>query len=602
MEQRDSVLIARAPRVPFRFAPREVDVRYRADGAIEMRSPIPLEGCPRNICDFLEHWSREAPDRVFLAQRNADGNWRHLTYAQGWRRARAIGQALLDQGLGPARPLAILTGNSIEHALMSFGAMIAGVPVAPISPGYSIHAGGLPRLAEIVGMLQPALVFAQSADALAGARALGPLAAIPWVSVAPARNAIALAAFEQVGDCTQVDLAFAAANHDTIAKILFTSGSTGTPKGVPNSQGMMCSETRANQLVITLDAPPVTVDWMPWHHTFGGNSTLNAVLRDGGTLHIDDGLPLPGLFDKTIRNLREIACSMVQMAPAGLQMLVPALEADDALRERFFERLGRIGFGGASLPPDIFHRLQALAVRTTGQPVPIVSGYGSTETAPAISGTYWASEGKGELGLPVPGCTMKLVPFEDRHEVRVCGPNVFAGYLGRPDLSAQAFDEDGFYCTGDTVKWVDRADPSKGLLFAGRLSENFKLCNGSWVLTGELRLAVLAAASAIAEAVVAGPDRDDVRLLVWPAAGLHGAEANARIRDQLLAYNAATSGSTRRIAAFRILADPPSLAAGEITDKGNVNQRAVLANRRNWVDGLYDNGDGVVLCAPDPDA
>ena len=593
---RESTIDGPADRPSFRFAPREVDVRYRADGAIEMRSPIPLEGRPRHICDFLKHWATAAPDRVFLAQRDADNGWQTLTYAQGWRRARAIGQALLDQGLGPSRPLAILTANSIEHALMTFGAMIAGVPAAPISPGYSIHTGGLPRLVRIVEVLRPAMVFAQAADTLAQARSLPQLVGLPWISAMPARDAIDLAEFEQVDDYVSVDRAFAAASHDAIAKILFTSGSTGPPKGVPNSQGMLCSETRAGQLVITVLAPPVTVDWMPWHHTFGGNTTLNGILRDGGTLYVDDGLPLPGRFDKTIRNLREIACSTLQMAPAGFQMLVPAMETDQGLRERVFERLGRIAFGGASLPPDIFHRMQALAVRTKGHPIPIVSGYGTTETAPAIAGTYWASEGKGELGLPVPGCIMKLVPFEDRHEVRVRGPNVFAGYLGQPELSAQAFDDEMFYCTGDTVKWVDRSDPSQGLLFAGRLHENFKLSTGSWVLTGELRLTILAAAPAIAEVVVAGEDRDDVRLLAWPAPSVHDAEAAAGIWHQLQDYNATTIGSARTIAAFRIMTEPLSMAAGEITDKGTVNQRAVLANRRDAVCGLYEGGDGVMAC------
>ena len=580
---------ARATAVLARFAPRVVEVEHRGEGTILLRSPIPLAGMARHICAYLERWAAEAPDRVFLAQRAAGGAWRHLTYAEGWARARAIGQALIEAGLGPERPVAILTGNSIEHALMTFGAMTAGIPAAPISPSYSLSPGGRQRLSDILDLLRPGLVFAQAAAALPDVRALPQLAGLPWVSVEPAPDTISLAAFERVATTIDADRAYAATTGDTVAKLLFTSGSTGSPKGVPNTQAMLCGATRATALVFGVDAPPVTVDWMPWHHTLGGNSTLHSILRDGGTMYIDDGRPLPGLFQHTIRNLTEIATTVVQNVPAGFQMLVPAMETDERLRSRFFERVERIAFAGASLAPDTFDRMQALAVRATGAPIPFISGYGTTETGPGIASTHWPSEGKGEIGLPFPGCTIKLVPFGDRYDLRARGVNVFPGYLGRPDLTRDAFDEEGFYRVGDAVQFVDPADPAQGLRFAGRLSENFKLSNGSWVLTGELRSSVIAAVPGIADAVIAGHDRDDVRLLVWLAPDA----TVERIQADLDAYNRANGGATRRIAGFRVLVDPPSIAAGEITDKGYVNQRGVLANRAALVDALYEEPAGV---------
>ena len=471
---------------------------------------------------------------------------------------------------------------------MNFGAMIAGVPAAPISPTYGATAGGRRRLAEIVAMLKPGLVFAQSAAALPNVRKMPELAGLPWITVEPTDGAASLADVERVVGHADADRAYAAATAATVAKILFTSGSTGSPKGVPNTQAMLCSATRAAGLVFPVDAPPVTVDWMPWHHTLGGNSTLHSILRDGGTMYIDGGRPLPGLFDETVRNLTEIATTVVQNVPVGFQMLVAAMEADDALRLRFFERVERIAFAGASLTGDTFDRMQALAIRTTGEPVAFVAGYGTTETGPGIASTHWPSKGKGEIGLPFPGCEVKLVPFDDRYEIRVRGLNVFPGYLGRADLTQHAFDEEGFYAVGDAVQFLDPLDPRQGLRFAGRLSENFKLSNGTWVLTGELRAAVLAAAPGVAELVVAGHDRDDVRLLVWPTEGNDPAQVRADVARDLTTYNAANTGATRRIAGFLLVDAPPSMADGELTDKGYVNQRAVLASRADLVERLYD--------------
>ena len=582
------------------FAPQAVDVSYLADGGLILRSPLAVGEYRRHICEYLAHWAAEAPDRTFLAERDAAGEWRRLTYAEAWRRTRNLAQALIDRGHGQGHPIAVLTGNSIEHALITFGGMLAGTPVAPISPAYSAHPDGVRRLEEIAKTLRPAMVFAQAAAPLARLRTLAGFANAEWISVEPEPTTTTFAALVAVEATAAVDAVFANSSPDDIGKILFTSGSTGAPKGVPQTQRMLCCCIHTSSLLVRSPEAPVMVDWMPWHHTMGGNNTVHGALREGGTLYIDDGRPTPQLFGRTQRNLREISVTTCQNVPAGLQMLVEAMETDDELRRSFFRRIERVMYAGAALPRDTWERFQALAVAAAGREIPLVSGYGTTETGPGISTTHWPAEGRGEIGLPIPGVEIKLLPFGDRYEIRVRGENVMPGYFRRPDLTEAAFDEAGFYRIGDAVKFADPTDPRKGLRFAGRLSENFKLSNGSWVITSELRAAVLAAAPSIAETVVAGQDREDVRLLVWasPTAraefesnGLSGgaleAALRARIADELGAYNAQNTGATRRIKAFAILKDPPSLGAGEVTDKGNVNQRAVLASQAELVTELY---------------
>ncbi|WP_332771135.1 AMP-binding protein [Phenylobacterium sp.] len=582
------------------FAPKAVDISYREDGSLILRSPIALTECRGHLCEYLPAWAAEAPTRTFLAERGASGEWRRVTYADAWRRVRAIAQALLARDLTQDQPVAILTGNSIEHALITFAGMAAGVPVAPISPAYSLHPEGLGRLAGIAEILKPAMVFVQNTRGLDRVRTIPGLANAEWVSVEADPTATSFAALEMNPATAEVDTRLCQARPDDVAKILFTSGSTGTPKGVPQTQRMLCNAIHSASLLILDHEPPVVVDWMPWHHTMGGNNTLHGILRDGGSLYIDDGRPTPELIGRTIRNLKEIPVTFAQNVPAGIQMLVEAMEQDSELRTSFFSRIRRLLYAGAALPRDTWERLQALSLATSGRPVPVTSGYGTTETAPGICSTYWACEGRGEIGLPHPGVEVKLVPAGDRYEIRARGPNVMPGYLGRPDLNEAAFDEEGFYKVGDAVTFVDPLDPRAGLRFAGRLSENFKLSNGSWVITGELRSTVIAAAPAIAEAVVAGQDRDDVRLLVWAAPivradlvrdGMSGesleAALRARIADELRAYNDQNAGATRRIKAFAVLKEPPSLGAGEVTDKGNVNQRAVLASQADLVADLY---------------
>jgi len=592
-----------------RFAPKEVLVDHRADGSILLRSPIALTGCVGNIVDYLAHWAVAAPQRTFLAQKAADGTWETLNYADAWQRVQAVGQWLLHQGLSDQTPIAILSGASLEHAVLTFAGMLVGVPVSPVSPNYTLLAQARPRLAEIAELLRPGLVFAQNAAQFAGARDVDLLAGAPWLSAAAGAPGVAtIASLYDTPVGPAVAQARRAVQADTVAKVLFTSGSTGAPKGVLNTQGMLCSAVQASGLLVSSAQLPVGLDWLPWHHTVGGNATLHGILREGGTLYIDDGRPTPGEVGKTIANIRDVRPTTLLSVPSALQMLADAMEADDALREAFFSRLRRMTYAGASLPQEVWTRMQALAVRTLGHQIAFGAGYGTTETGPGISITHWASQGGGEIGLPVPGLTIKLVPFEDRYEVRVRGPNVTPGYLQRPDLTAAAFDEEQFYRVGDLVQFANPAQPEDGLRFAGRLSENFKLSNGSWVATGELRLALVGACQPlVTDLVIAAPDRDDIRLMVW----VHPAERQraggsadgelppaayaaiaARLVDSLQAHNRSNSGNTHRVAAFRILHTPASIGAGETTDKGYVNQRGVLHNRAALVDELYSAQPG----------
>jgi feruloyl-CoA synthase len=585
---------------PRPFGPKGADLRQGSDGSLILTSKITLDGVARHACDWLEHGAREFPDRTMLAQRGPTGDWIRLSYAEAWRRSSAIATALLQRGMGQAQPLAILSGNSVAHALMTFAAMIAGVPAAPISPSYSLLQQGMGRLAEIIDILRPKLVFVETGSAFARARALPRLAQVEWVSSDGGAGTTALGELEASEADAALWAAFAGQGPDNVAKILFTSGSTGSPKGVLNTQRMLCSAARAASLLFpAVDEPPVQVDWLPWHHTMGGNANLLGILRDGGTLYIDDGRPTPEAFARTLRNLKEISPTSALNVPLGWQLLAEALGEDSELRQNFFRRLRVMSSAGASLPRDTFVRLQDLAERTVGQRIAFVGSYGTTETGPGISSTHWAGAGLGDIGSPVPGLEVKLNATGDRYEVRVRGPQVTPGYLNQPEATAAAFDSEGFYKTGDAVTFVDPDDPSEGLRFAGRLSENFKLTNGSWVLTGDLRAAILSVtAPLVQEVVVAGHDRDDIRLLVWANGATTGAEGRLedpavyqelcdRIAAAIEAHNGKCMSQTLRIAAFRIVRDPPSLAEGEVTDKGNVNQRRVLAHREALVAQLY---------------
>jgi feruloyl-CoA synthase len=599
------------PLRPVRLGLAGVVVERRADGAILMRSPHLLAPYPQNLTARLLHWAKAAPERVFLAQRDSAGAWRTLTYAGALAKVQAIAAALLARGLSAERPIAILSGNDIEHGLLGLAAMHVGIPYAPISVPYSLLSRDFGKLKTIIDILSPGLVFA--ANGVAFARAIA-AAVPPGVEIAVTANppgdraATTFAELSGTASTPAVEAAHARVGPDTIAKILFTSGSTGQPKGVINTQRMLC----ANQAMVRAglafmdEEPPVIVDWLPWNHTFGSNHNFNLVLDNGGSLYIDEGKPLPGAIDATVRNLRDIASTIYFNVPKGFEMLLPHLEADAGLREKFFSRLKVMFYAGASLSQHVHDALQRIAVEATGERVMLLSSLGSTETAPAALACSWDCERTGNIGLPLPGVELKLVPRDGKLEARLKGANITPGYWRAPELTAAAFDDEGFYKIGDAVKFADPADPSKGLLFDGRLAEDFKLATGTWVSVGPLRGAFIAhCAPLVRDVVLAGADRDDIVALVFPdadacrklvpdlAADVAVAHvlADKRVRAEFarlldkLAQGA--SGTSARICRAILLADLPSLDIGEMTDKGSINQRAVLANRAVLVEELY---------------
>jgi feruloyl-CoA synthase len=602
---------AKPPLRPVLLGPPDVVVERRSDGAIVLRSPHPLPAFPRRLTERLVHWANAAPERVFLAQRDASGAWRTLSYADALTKVRAIAAALLERGLSPEHPIAILSGNDIEHALLGLAAMHVGIPYAPISVPYSLLSKDFGKLKTIIEVLQPGLVFAANGAAFSRAIAA---AVPPGVEVAVTTNppgdrpATLFADLASAQPTPAVEAAHAKIAPDTIAKILFTSGSTGQPKGVINTQLMLC----ANQAMIrcglafVADEPPVIVDWLPWNHTFGSNHNFNLVLHNGGSLYIDDGKPLPGAIDTTARNLRDIAPTIYFNVPKGFEMLLPHLAADRALREKFFSRLKVMFYAGASLSQHVADAIQRLAVETTGERVMFLASLGSTETAPAAVACCWEAERSGNIGLPLPGVELKLVPRDGKLEARLKGVNITPGYYKAPHLTADTFDDEGFYKIGDAVKFADPADPSKGLLFDGRLAEDFKLATGTWVSVGPLRATFIAhLAPLVRDVVLAGADRDDITALVFPDAdacrrlapdlaadaAVAALLADQRVRaeftrllDTLLQ---SSSGTSSRICRAILLAELPSLDIGEMTDKGSINQRAVLANRASLVEDLY---------------
>ncbi len=527
------------------------------------------------------------------------------------RAVDALTQAILDMKLPEGAPVAILSGNSIEHALMTQAAMQARHPAAPVSPAYSLMSQDHAKLKYLFGLIKPKLVMVQDAPTFAKALNALDLTGITVVHVDRPVEGIASVAYADLA-ATKVTGAVAQSiakiTPDTIGKLLFTSGSTGMPKAVINTQRMMCANAMMMMQVRPRDPNgplPVFLDWMPWNRTMGGNALFNPALIEGGTLYIDDGRPVPGQFEETLRNLREISPTYYANAPVGYAVLAAAMEKDDALCRSFFKNLGIMGYGGARLPDDLYDRMQALAVRATGERIVFYTGWGSTETAPTSTGTYWDTERVGLIGLPFPGVELKLVPAGSKYELRLRGINVTPGYHNQPELTAKVFDEEGFYCIGDAGVFVDPDDPSQGLIFAGRVVEDFKLFTGTFVQVGPLRTDAIAAASPVVhDALVAGQDRAFVGLLAWP--NLHAcrqlignADATFEdvvkhpavidcVRKGLEAHNAASNGaSSLRIGRVMLMTEPPSIDGNELTDKGYINQRAGLDRRAALVDRLY---------------
>ncbi len=603
----------RPPLRPVKLGPPDVVVERRGDGAILLRSPHPLPPHPQKLTARLTHWANAAPERVFLAQRDAQSaaSWRTMTYADTLTAVESIAAALLQRDLSPDRPLAILSGNDIEHALLALAAMHVGIPYAPISVPYSLLSADFGKLKAIMQQLAPGLVFAASGTAFARAIAAAVPADAEIVVTAhppPNRNTTPFSELMTAPPSPAVAAAHGEVGPGTIAKILFTSGSTGQPKGVINTQLMLCANQAMIRAGLTFlaDEPPVIVDWLPWNHTFGSNHNFGLVLDNGGSLYIDEGKPLPGAIEATVRNLRDIAPTVYFNVPKGFEMLLPYLAAEPALRERFFSRLKVMFYAGAALAQHVLDAYEELAVKTVDERILFMSSLGSTETAPAALACSWDAERAGNIGLPLPGVDLKLVPREGKLEARLKGANITPGYWRAPQLTAAAFDAEGYYRIGDALKFDDPDHPAKGLLFDGRLAEDFKLATGTWVSVGPLRAAFIAHfAPLVRDVVFAGPDRDEVTALVFPdldtcRKAAPGAAADIPARSLLAdpgivaefvrrldSFFAAASGTSSRVTRMILLHEPPSLDLGEMTDKGSINQRAVLANRGHLVEELY---------------
>jgi feruloyl-CoA synthase len=591
-----------------RLGPSDIVMDRRPDGTIYVRSKYPLARYAEKMTERLDHWAAVAPDRTFLSERGADGAWRSLTYTDAREQARRIGQALVDRGLSPERPVAVLSGNDLEHALIQFGAMYAGIPYAPVSPAYSLVSSDFAKLRHIVGLLTPGIIFAASGARFAKAiEAVRPSGTELVVTEEPVGGASLFSDLTRTAAGPSLDAAHDRVTADTVAKILFTSGSTGWPKGVINTHRMWSSNQAmaCAYFAFLEDEPPVIVDWLPWNHTFAGNADMGMILYNGGTLYIDRGKPAPGLFEETVRNLREISPTMHMNVPRGFEMLVPYLRQEPELRRKFFSRLKVMYYAGAGLSQHVWDELEELAIATCGERILMLTGLGSTETAPHALFAKEAGRA-GMVGLPAPGVELKLVPAEGKLEARLRGPNITPGYWRQQELTRAAFDEEGFYKLGDALRFVDESNPARGFMFDGRLAEDFKLATGTWVSVGPLRTRMLHHfAPYIQDVVIAGHDRDYVGVLIFPelnacrricpdsiaaapAAEVLASDAVRSVFESLLQDLAKTStGSSNRVVAAMLLDEPPSIDSHEITDKGSLNQRAVLARRAALVDELY---------------
>jgi feruloyl-CoA synthase len=590
----------------------------RADGATLVTSTEPLLPYPERLTDRLLHWAATSPDHTLAAKRHQGGDWRRISYAQALHSARCIAQALIDLKLSADRPVAILSDNDLEHLLLGLGAMLAGVPFAPISAAYSTVSQDYGKLKHILGVLTPGLVFASGASAFGKAIVATVPADVTVVLTTGSIEGRKTLSFDDLlatVPTAQVDAAHAKVGPDTIAKFLFTSGSTKLPKGVINTQRMLCS----NQQMILQCFPslgqqrPVLIDWLVWNHTFGGNHNVGLTVYNGGTLYIDDGKPVPALIGETLRNLREIAPTVYFNVPKGFEEIANALETDAALRDRFFSRVKMLFFAGAGLSQPVWDKLDRMAELACGERIRMLTGLGMTETAPFAICANGPEVKSGYIGLPAPGMEIKLVPTDGKLEVRYRGPNVTPGYWRAPEQTAESFDAEGFYGSGDALKYIDPAHPNTGFAFDGRIAEDFKLATGTFVSVGPLRAKVIAAGSpCVQDVVVAGINRNEIGLLIFPrldsCLALAGAAPGTPTLDVLAApavraffqkladeLHASGTGSATRVARSIVLVDPPSIDRGEITDKGSINQRMVLMHRDALVEHLYAGGDDTVI-------
>ncbi len=594
------------------FAPATVQVDHRPDGSRVLRSPMALGAVPRKLGQHLERWATAAPERTFLAERGAGGEWVKLSYAEALARVRAVATWLLGQNLSAERPVVVLSDNSVEHAILMLAAMHVGVPVSAISQAYSLVSKDFAKLKSNISHITPGVIFvehhARFAPALAAIAPLHDGVVVTGTAGGPGEGCVPFAELLARTDAAAVDAAYARVDGGTIAKFLFTSGSVGAPKAVINTQHMICSNQQAKaQIWPFLErTPPVIVDWLPWSHTFGSNHNFNMVLRNGGTMYLDAGKPAPGAFETSLKNIKDVSPTVYLNVPRGFDMLVSALHEDEALRQAFFKNLQVIFYAAAALPQHLYEELGRLSVETIGVRVPLVSGWGSTETAPLCTDSHFAPDRSGVIGIPIPGTELKLVPSADKLEVRVRGPNVMPGYWKLPELSEAAFDEEGFYKIGDAVEFLDRQHPQKGLLFDGRVGEDFKLVTGTWVHVGSLRMKALDALVPVAQdIVVTGHDRDEIGFLIFPNIPelrklssnlppdasveelLHQPSVRAMVARGLARLKKEGGGSSGYAARAMLLVEPPSIDVGEITDKGYIAQALARSLRAEAVERLF---------------
>jgi feruloyl-CoA synthase len=587
-----------------------VNIERRDDGTLYLRPKQPLPDYPRRLTDRLHHWVKAAPSRVFMAERQGGRGWRELSYAELLAASRHIASALIARGLSAERPVMIFSGNSIDHALLAFGALYAGIPYCPVSPAYSLVSKDYGKLSYLMKLLTPGLVFADDgekfADALRANVTEGTEIAVAFGEV-PDRAVTTLADLVATPEHPALDATHDAIGPDTIAKFLLTSGSTGNPKAVINTQRMICANQVMLRETMTFlkDEPPVIVDWLPWNHTFGGNHNIGLTLYNGGSMYLDKGKPVPGGIEETVRNLREVSPTVYFNVPKGYESLLPYLRDDAALRATFFKRLQTMFFSGAAMSPHVWNALDELSVAEKGARVPMLTGLGSTETAPFFMSVNPSTSRSGHVGLPVAGNEAKLVPVGGKLEVRAKGPNVMPGYWRQAEVSAASFDEEGFYKLGDALKPADPNNLDAGFDFDGRIAEDFKLASGTWVSVGPLRARFVAAcAPLVRDVVIAGINRDELSALV--VLDLDGCrlinptlppDDNAIIasdplirdafRERFVRFLTTATGSSTRIARAVLIDTPLSIDRGEVTDKGSINQRAVLEHRSRLIEEIY---------------
>lgn len=597
-----------------KYQPHRVIREDRPDGTILLTADHALGPTVRTTGDWLHRWAAEAPDRVFLAERSGTG-WREQSYAATLEQVRALAAALVGRGLTAETPILIMSANGVDHGLLALAGQYAGIPVVPVAEQYALIPGAHDRLRHVIDVVRPGLAFAVDAVEYADAIELDELADIEVVASRPGLSRATPLEELLRGDAgVDIDAAHEAVGPDSVVKILMTSGSTSHPKGVPTTHRMMCvNQTQiADALPFLRERPPVIVDWLPWNHVFGGSHNFNMMLANGGSLYVDDGKPVKGRFERTLENLATVTGTLAFNVPVGFSMMLAALRADRDLRQRFFSDLDLVFYAGASLPQDVWQGFEEMAMEVTGSVPLMTSSWGLTETGPACLMQHEPTSRSGIVGVPLTGVTAKLIPDDEmRCEVRVKGPNIMAGYFEDEEKTRESFDAEGYFITGDAMRFVDPERPEKGLRFDGRISEDFKLLTGTWVRAAALRLDVLACLAPLAaDLVLTGHDRDAIGVMIFADrqalgdAGFAPADAggalvdeglNAEIARRLSDHAATATGSSTRVARALVVAEPASLAEGEMTAKGNLNPRKVLTRRAALLERLYDDADPAVI-------